>query len=79
MQLIRTTVRLDQDLKKFAEQKALDENKTLQEIFNDALKSYLKSQAKKEAKEIIFKTHDLGEPLDNLTRDDIYGDPENVD
>ena len=47
-------------------------NVTLQEIFNDALAKYLEDDAKKQAKQIVFKTHDLGEPLDNLKRADYY-------
>lgn len=70
--LIRTTLRLEENLKKSAERKALEEDTTLQEIFNRALEEYLKNQAKRRAKKITFITHDLGEPLDNLTRDDYY-------
>lgn len=70
--LMRTTLRIEEDLKRIAEHKALEENTTLQEIFNKALESYLQTEAKKKAKKIVFKTHDLGVPLDNLTRDDIY-------
>lgn len=29
----------------------------------------------KRRQKIVFKTHHLGEPLDNLTRDDFYPDP----
>lgn len=76
MQLIRTTIRLDQHLKKFAEQKALEENSSLQEVVNNALERYLENEGKKEAKKIIFKTHHLGKALDNLTRNDYYQDPE---
>lgn len=75
MQLIRTTLRLKQDLKKKAERKALEENTSLQAIFNEALETYLDQQAKRKAKKIIFKTHDLGKDLDNLTRDDFYPEP----
>lgn len=75
MQLIRTTIRLNEQLKKSAERKALEENKSLQEIFNRALERYLEEEGKKEAKKIIFRTHHLGESLDNLTRDDYYQDP----
>jgi hypothetical protein len=77
MQLQRTTLRIKTDLKKAAEKKALEENISLQEIFNLALEDFLKKNAKKEAKKIIFKAQHLGEPLDNLTRDDFYPDPEN--
>ncbi len=73
--LIRTTLRVKENLKKAAEHRALDENTTLQEIFNRALENYLRGAAKKQAKKIVFKTHNLGVPLDNLTRDDFYLNP----
>lgn len=73
--LIRTTLRLNESLKKTAEKKALQDDVTLQEIFNRALEEYLEKDARFEARKIIFKTHHLGEPLDNLTRDDFYPDP----
>ncbi len=72
MQLIRTTLRIESHLKKNAQRKALEENTSLQEIFNRALKKYLEQEGKKDAKKIVFKTHDLGVPLDNLTRKDYY-------
>jgi hypothetical protein len=72
MQLVRTTIRLNEHLKKSAEHKALEENTSLQEIFNRALERYLQEEGKKSAKKIVFKTHDLGVPLDNLTREDYY-------
>lgn len=73
--LIRTTLRLKENLKKTAEQKALKDDITLQDIFNHALEEYLEKDARREAKKIVFITHHLGEPLDNLTRDDFYPDP----
>lgn len=75
MQLLRTTFRIKDDLKKAAEKKALEENISLQEIFNWALEDFLKKDTQKKAKTIIFQTHHLGESLDNLTRDDFYPDP----
>lgn len=75
MQFIRTTLRLKEDLKKRAEKKAFDENISLQAIFNRALELYLDQNAKRQAKEIIFKTHDLGIALDNLRRKDFYKIP----
>ena len=75
MQLIRTTLRITERLKKDAQRKALEENISLQEIFNRALERYLDDEGRREAKKIIFKTHSLGKPLDNLTRDDYYQDP----
>lgn len=73
--LTRTTLRIEENLKRIAEQKALEEDTTLQTIFNLALKEYLEKDAIYKAKKIIFKTHHLGVPLDNLTRDDFYPDP----
>lgn len=75
MQLIRTTLRLRENLKKRAEKQAVDEDVSLQAIFNAALELYLDQQAKRQAKKIIFKTHDLGVPLDNLRREDFYPSP----
>jgi hypothetical protein len=73
--LVRTTLRINENLKKSAEKKALQTNTTLQYIFNTALAQYLEQDAKNEAKGIVFKTHDLGDPLDNLTRSDFYPKP----
>lgn len=73
--LIRTTLRIKENLKRAAELKALQDSISLQEIFNRALEDYLAKEAKIKAKKIVFKTHHLGEPLDNLTRDDFYPDP----
>lgn len=73
--LVRTTLRINENLKKSAEQKALHMNMTLQEIFNKALAQYLEHDAQKQAKKIVFKTHDLGKPLDNLKRADYYPKP----
>lgn len=72
MQFVRTTLRLDSRLKKEAERKALDTNMTFQELFNRALEEYLNKKAKTKAERIVFKTHNLGKPLDNLTRSDYY-------
>ena len=75
MQLIRTTLRLKENLKKRAEKKAFEENTSLQAIFNHALERYLEDQAKKKAKKIVFKAYHFGKNLDNLIRDDFYPDP----
>ena len=72
MNLARTTLRIDANLKKTAQAKALQDNTTLQDVFNRALAAYVQESAKKDAKTLVFKTHNLGEPLDNLTRSDYY-------
>ena len=53
---MRTTLRIEENLKRNAEQKALKEDTTLQAIFNLALEEYLEKGACLEAKKIIFKT-----------------------
>lgn len=73
--LVRTTLRIKENLKKSAQLKALQDDISLQDIFNRALEHYLEKEAKREAKKLVFKTHKLGEPLDNLTRDDFYEIP----
>ena len=72
---VRTTLRIKENLKRSAEHKALQDDVTLQEIFNQALEYFLENEAKLKAKKIVFKTHNLGKPLDNLTRDEFYPDP----
>jgi len=73
--LVRTTLRIEKNLKKEADQLALEQDTTLQNIFNKALIAYLAKDAKKQARKIVFKTHNLGVPLDNLRRSDYYEDP----
>lgn len=71
----RTTLRLDEQLKKQAERVAIEENTTLQDVFNQALAQFLDQKAQAKARKIVFKTHNLGRPLDKLTRKDFYPNP----
>lgn len=75
MNLTRTTLRIDTGLKQAAEKQAVEEDTTLQAIFNAALEQYLDKKAKNTARKIVFKTHDLKKPLDNLRRGDYYPKP----
>lgn len=70
--MLRTTLRLQPQLKKLAQKKALEKNLTLQEIFNQALAEYLRKDFKEKARKLIVKTHNLGVPLDDLKRGDYY-------
>ena len=72
MQLIRTTLRIKENLKDALERQALLEKKTLQELFNDALEQFIRVNAQIKAKKIIFRTHDLGVRLNNLRRKDYH-------
>jgi len=73
--LVKTTLRIKENLKKAAEKVAFEEDKSLQEVVNRAIEAYLETQGRRKAKKIVFKTHDLGVPLDNLTRSDYYPEP----
>ena len=70
--LVRTTLRIEEKLKRIAEYKALQDDTTLQQIFNRALEYFLEKESKIEAQRIVFKTHNLGKPLNNLRRADYY-------
>jgi hypothetical protein len=76
MELVRTTLRINKPLKKKAEELALENNTTLQQIVNNALLYYLVERARVKQKPIKIKSFNLGAGLDNLTRDDIYGEPD---
>lgn len=75
MQLIRTTLRLKENIKHAVERRAFEQQTTMQELFNRALEEYLEKDARKKAKKIVFHSHHLDKPLDDLTRDDFYPDP----
>lgn len=75
MQLIRTTLRLRSDLKKAVERKALEADTSFQAFVHRALEDYLVKSATHKARRLVFHAHNLGVPLDNLTRDDFYPDP----
>ncbi|MEX0896113.1 MAG: hypothetical protein WDZ94_04245 [Patescibacteria group bacterium] len=70
----RTTIRLSPPLKKAAQKKAVELDISFQTLLSKALQRYLEYEAKKEAKKIVFRSKDIGVPLDNLTREDIYAD-----
>lgn len=70
--LVRTTVRLDPVLKKQADILSATEGKTLQDIFNEALKKHLSQTLLINKKNIVFHPVYTGTSVDNLTRDDIY-------
>jgi hypothetical protein len=74
MPTTRTTIRIDQPLKIAAQTRALEMNISFQKLVNTALKTFLKSHTKTTAKKIVFRAQNIGRPLDNLTREDIYAD-----
>lgn len=75
MKLVRTSLRVREDLKKDAEYYAFKRELTLQDVFNTALEQFIHGKKPIKKTKIKFLTHSLGVPLDNLTRSDFYGDP----
>jgi hypothetical protein len=72
--LVRTTVRLPQQLKKSADHKAIELDISFQDLVEQAIASFLQEKNRIKAKEIVFISKDIGAPLDNLTRADYYDD-----
>jgi hypothetical protein len=74
MELIRTTIRLEPVLKKSAEMKAVELDMSFQELCAQALAEFLDKSAQEKATKLTFLAQPLGEPLDHLTREDLYAD-----
>lgn len=70
--MVTTTLRIEPDLKRAAEQYALDQGLSLQSVFNSALRKFLHRSAQEDAKKLVFPDLDFGGKFDTLTRDDIY-------
>lgn len=75
MQMQQTTIRIYKKLKKDIDQKALEEDTSFQAIVDTALREYLDRARQKSAESIVLASHNLGQPLDSINRDDIYGSP----
>jgi len=77
MQTARTTIELDKELLKKAKQKALEEEKTLKQLFGDFVREGLEKtpqKAKKARPKFRFKAYDMGTIKLPLTREQIYED-----
>lgn len=70
--MIRTTIRLDEDIFKEARKKAIEERKPFADIVNSALREYLKAEQKKLVrKKVEFGAYHIG-AKGTLRRVDIY-------
>ena len=70
----RTTVVFEEEnLIKEAKKKAVEEDKTLKEIVNEALRTYLQVR-KPTRKKFPFKGYHMGEIKGTLRREEIYED-----
>ncbi len=74
MQLIRTTIRLPQQMKTAVEITAIKQRTTFQPIVTQAISQYMQKNTTKNLKKIKFMSKNLGSSLDNLTREEIYAD-----
>lgn len=76
MQTVRTTIELDKDLLKKAKRMALEEEKTLKDVINEAVRKQLESEtplkSKTKAKKYPFKTYHMGKMKGTLRRVEIY-------
>ena len=72
--MIRTTVRLDEDLFKEARKKAIDQRVAFADIVNKALKDYLKEPKKAKTAKFELKVYNMGKVKGKISRADIYED-----
>lgn len=75
MQLQRTTVRIHKPLYKQAKKLAVEQDKSIQEILNEALRTYLDNPTmpQNEEKLLVFRDKHMGYKLNRLlTRKDLY-------
>lgn len=72
MKTIRTTLRIEEHLKKAADKKAIDLNTTLQQIFNDALRAFIEGLNKKKADDLIFIDKPVDKRIGELKRSNYY-------
>lgn len=78
MELIRTTLRIEKNLKNEVEKMALEQGLTLQYIFNEALRNAVNQQNEKKLKtkqKLKFIVKDMGDMPNILTRSFYYDDP----
>jgi hypothetical protein len=74
MELVRTTIRIPKDLKKEIQKKAIKDNKSFQDIVNEAVWEYVNRPYQRKPIKIKFANLHLG-GINKLTREDIYGTP----
>ncbi len=72
--MIRTTVRLDDEVFKEARKKAIDQRLSFASILNEALKAYLKKPKKETRRQFKLKIYDMGQIKGSLSRTEIYAD-----
>lgn len=74
MQTARTTIELDKEILKEAKQRAIEEEKSLKKIINEALRDQFRLNAKRKKTKFKFKSYDMGDIKTPLTHEYIYED-----
>ncbi len=67
----RTTITIEENLLKEAKMVALENNKTLKEVIEEALKQRL-GKGKPKGRKVKFKAYHLGKIKGTLSREEIY-------
>jgi predicted DNA-binding protein len=70
----RTTVNLKPEIYRRLRRAAIDRDRTLQEMVNEALDRYLRERGKERKEGFSFRTFRLGKVRGRLTREEIYQD-----
>ena len=75
----KTTLRIDKETKRNAQELARKRNQTLQHVLNEALRHYISSQSKNQrVHKIRLITKPMGKQKAALTRENIYSTDENI-
>ena len=72
--MIKTTIRLEEDLFKQARKEAIDKRMAFTTVVAEALKSYLYPAKKVTKHRTKIRTYDLGKVRGNLSRSELYRD-----
>jgi hypothetical protein len=70
----KTIIYLDDYILEQAKKFAIDKNKLLQDVINEALKLYLKNRNEIHKSKVLFRDYHMGKIKGKLTRDELYND-----
>lgn len=70
--MIRTTVRLEDNIFKEARKEAIDRGMAFTDLINQALKNYLSPTKKAKKGDFKFKIYKMGQVAGRLSREEIY-------
>lgn len=70
--MIRTTVRLEDNIFKEARKEAIDRGMAFTDLINQVLKNYLSLTKKAKKRDFKFKIYKMGRIVGSLSREQIY-------